>query len=132
VQIFAELYGLKPGLHGFHVHEFGKCFQFFLICSLGNLTSGCMTAGEHFNPAGKTHGGPKDENRRVGDLGNVEADGTGRASYKWEDHLMMLYGGVNNIVDEPWSSTSVRMTSDVAATRSLSRQVMLEPGWLVA
>ncbi len=24
VQIFAELYGLKPGLHGFHVHEYGN------------------------------------------------------------------------------------------------------------
>ena len=71
---------------------------FHLICSLGNLTSGCMSAGEHFNPTGKTHGGPKDENRHVGDLGNVEADGTGRVTYRREDHLMMLYGGVNNIV----------------------------------
>ena len=98
MQIFAELYGLKPGIHGFHVHEFGRCYVFHLICCLGNLTSGCMTAGEHFNPAGKTHGSPLDENRHVGDLGNVEADATGRASYKWEDHLMMLFGGVNNIV----------------------------------
>ena len=24
VQIVAEIRGLKPGLHGFHVHEFGK------------------------------------------------------------------------------------------------------------
>ena len=71
---------------------------FHLISSLGNLTSGCLTAGEHFNPTGKTHGGPKDENRHVGDLGNVEADETGRAIFRREDHLMMLYGGVNNIV----------------------------------
>ena len=28
VQIFAELYGMKPGLHGFHVHEFGKKYTF--------------------------------------------------------------------------------------------------------
>ena len=28
LQIFAELYGLKPGLHGFHVHEYGTFLLF--------------------------------------------------------------------------------------------------------
>ena len=38
VRIQAELSGLTPGLHGFHIHEFG------------NLTNGCVTAGPHYNP----------------------------------------------------------------------------------
>merc|ERR1711957_93255 len=61
VQINAEFKGLTEGLHGFHIHQFG------------NLTEGCKTAGPHYNPGGKTHGGPTSEVRHNGDLGNVTA-----------------------------------------------------------
>lgn len=36
--IYATIYGLSDGLHGFHIHEFG------------NLIKGCITAGPHYNP----------------------------------------------------------------------------------
>ena len=79
-KISAEITGLTPGLHGFHIHEFG------------NLTEGCKTAGPHYNPEGKTHGGPDMEERHVGDLGNVTAGEDGVAKYEIEDHLVMLSG----------------------------------------
>lgn len=86
IRIQAEVAGLAPGLHGFHIHEWG------------NLTNGCVTAGPHYNPMGKVHGGPADEVRHVGDLGNLEANAEGKAFYNLEDHLIMIYGNINNIV----------------------------------
>ena len=58
----------------------------------GNLTEGCKTAGPHFNPHGHTHGGPNEEVRHVGDLGNLHAGEDGVAHFEIEDHLVHLYG----------------------------------------
>merc|ERR1711998_633757 len=79
-KITAEIKNLTPGEHGFHIHQFG------------NLIEGCKTAGPHYNPHGKTHGGPNSEIRHVGDLGNVEANAEGVAHYELEDHQVMLHG----------------------------------------
>ncbi|TMS35286.1 hypothetical protein L596_002721 [Steinernema carpocapsae] len=78
--IKGEISNLTPGLHGFHVHQYG------------DSTNGCISAGPHFNPFGKTHGGPKDETRHVGDLGNVEANAGGIAKFEIVDSLIQLSG----------------------------------------
>jgi Copper/zinc superoxide dismutase (SODC) len=47
VKVGAQLSGLSPGGHGFHLHEKGDC----------SPPDG-MSAGGHFNPTGKPHGAP--------------------------------------------------------------------------
>ncbi|XP_022999146.1 superoxide dismutase [Cu-Zn] 1-like isoform X1 [Cucurbita maxima] len=72
--------GLIPGLHGFHVH------------ALGDTTNGCSSTGPHFNPEGKDHGAPDDENRHVGDLGNLVAGDDGTATFSIIDKQISLVG----------------------------------------
>jgi Cu-Zn family superoxide dismutase len=81
IKIEADLTGLTPGKHGFHVHEFGDC----------SMTDGTC-AGGHFNPDGKPHGGPDSAERHVGDFGNIEADAEGNAHYSRVDKLIAFSG----------------------------------------
>ena len=70
IRVEANVTGLTQGQHGFHIHEKGDC----------SAPDG-SSAGAHFNPGGRPHGGPADHNRHVGDFGNLEADASGHARY---------------------------------------------------
>ena len=81
VKIEVNVQGLSKGKHGFHIHEFGDC-------SAPDGTS----AGGHFNPEGKTHGAPMDMSHHMGDMGNIEADDSGKAHLEYVDPMMSLTG----------------------------------------
>lgn len=81
VVVVADVQGLTPGKHGFHVHQYGDC----------SAPDG-KSAGGHFNPEDKDHGGPHADMRHVGDLGNLEADQDGKAHYEMTDTKISLSG----------------------------------------
>src|SRR5205809_976818 len=79
VQVHAEIAGLTPGKHGFHIHEFGDC-----------SAADASSAGAHFNPTHQPHAGPDAAARHEGDMGNVEADASGNAKLHYVDHQISL------------------------------------------
>lgn len=80
VRMTGSIQGLKPGLHGFHVH------------ALGDISNGCSSVGSHFDPDHSDHGGPQDSQRHVGDLGNIAADRSGNAIINLTDQKISLNG----------------------------------------
>ncbi|AAG02961.1 superoxide dismutase precursor [Betaentomopoxvirus amoorei] len=86
VHVKGKIVGLSKGLHGFHVHEYG------------DVSNGCTSAGEHFNPYNRQHGDISDKiHRHVGDFGNVYADENGVANIDFHDDIISLCG-TNNII----------------------------------
>jgi Cu-Zn family superoxide dismutase len=62
VHLDAQVTGLAPGVHGFHVHDAGDC-----------SAPDASSAKGHFNPGAKPHGS------HAGDLPDLTADATGTA-----------------------------------------------------
>jgi Cu-Zn family superoxide dismutase len=86
IRVVADLEGLAPGVHGFHIHEYGDCSG-----------ADASSAGGHFNPHSLPHGGPDSTPRHTGDLGNLVADAQGRAHYDRLAAALQLRGPDNII-----------------------------------
>jgi superoxide dismutase, Cu-Zn family len=87
VTVTAQLSGLTPGGHGFHVHEKGDC-------SAPDATS----AGGHFNPTGKQHGDPTAPDHHAGDMPMLQADASGNASLTVDVAGLTIGSGGTDIV----------------------------------
>jgi Cu-Zn family superoxide dismutase len=115
IEIKADVMGLNPGKHGFHIHEFGDC-----------TAPDGTSAGGHFNPENQPHAGPDQAKRHVGDLGNIEADNSGNAHYDRTDTQLMFDGrdsiigrgvivhaGVDDLVSQPSGNAGPRIACGV-------------------
>lgn len=85
IHVMGSVAGLTPGLHGFHIHQYG------------DIRQRCKAAGGHFNPGNATHGAPEDAVRHVGDLGNIMADEKGVARVDITD-TVISFSGDSNII----------------------------------
>ena len=85
VKVVADITGLTPGKHGFHIHDIGDC-----------SSSDAASAGAHFNPTQHKHGGPASTDRHEGDLGNIVADASGKAHLDWTGKMNLT--GMNAVL----------------------------------
>lgn len=115
IKITADVEGLTPGKHGFHIHEFGDCSRL-----------DGKSAGGHFNPDGQKHGAPDEKERHVGDLGNLVAGEDGKAHYEWIDsHIsftgeksiigraIIIHAGEDDLTSQPTGNAGARLACGV-------------------
>jgi Cu-Zn family superoxide dismutase len=86
VEVVADLTGVPPGVHGFHVHDKADCGK------------DGMAAGGHFNPNNSVHGAPDAVSHHAGDFGNVTADDKGEVHAHFTTHSITINTGTNAVV----------------------------------
>jgi len=115
IRVVADVTGLEPGKHGFHIHEYGDC-----------SSDDGSSAGGHFNPDNVKHGASTDSVRHVGDLGNIEAGQDGNAHLEITDSLLsfsgphsiigrgvIVHGGEDDLTSQPSGNAGPRVACAV-------------------
>jgi Cu-Zn family superoxide dismutase len=106
VEITITVTGLKPGAHGVHLHAVGKC-----------EAPGFTTAGGHFDPGPASNPDP-DVNHpfHMGDLPNLFADSSGKATLKAVTNRVTIGAGPLSIFDEDGTAIIVHANPDQGIT----------------
>ncbi|MYA18755.1 MAG: superoxide dismutase family protein [Chloroflexi bacterium] len=101
VLIKADVQGLSPGAHGFHIHSVGACTPDF------------SAAGGHYAPGGEGHGLMHEDGAHAGDLPNIHAgaDGAARADY-FTDAVTLDEDADHSLFDDDGSAIIVHAKPD--------------------
>lgn len=99
VKIAFHLSGLPTGVHGVHVHEYGRAEP-----------PDFMTAGGHFNPLLKEHGHHNPAGAHAGDLPNVTVGKDGHLEKEVFAHGVTLKRGKMSLLR--WWGTSIVIHAD--------------------
>ena len=105
VEITVTASGLKPGLHGVHLHAVGKCEPDF------------AAAGGHFDPGPASNTDP-DANHpfHMGDIPNLEAGADGRGTLKTVTTRVTLSEGPLSLFDQDGSAIIIHGNPDKGIT----------------
>jgi len=105
VEITVSVTGLKPGLHGVHLHAVGKCEPDF------------TAAGGHFDPGPASNPDP-DANHpfHMGDIPNLQVGQNGRGSMKIVTSRVTLSEGPLSLFDADGSAIIIHGNPDQGIT----------------
>ena len=93
--------GLKPGVHGVHVHTVGTC-----------TAPDFASAGPHWNPTAKQHGTANPQGSHLGDLPNLIVDPNGGGMIDAVIHGATLTGGTNPVLDADGAAVVIHAAAD--------------------
>lgn len=94
VQVTAQVQGLSPGAHGFHIHTNG-------VCAPGPDGAAFGAAGGHFDPGNaNNHGAPgrPASESHAGDMPNIPVGADGRGALRYLNRSVTLATGGNGVI----------------------------------
>ena len=101
VVLTAQFSNLDPGVHGFHIHETGRCdaptFE---------------SAGGHFAPRGNEHGFDNPDGPHAGDMRNIEVNDSGAAIARRTLDNVTLLGSEGKLLDDDGAAVIVHAKAD--------------------
>ncbi len=105
VEITVSASGLKPGMHGVHLHAVGKCEPDF------------TAAGGHFDPGPAANTDP-DANHpfHMGDIPNLQVEANGRGTMKVMTTRVTLSEGPLSLFDADGSAIVIHGNADQGVT----------------
>ena len=92
---------LAPGAYGAHIHMVGRCEPRDFV-----------SAGDHWNPAGRKHGKDNPAGAHAGDLPNLSVGSDGRGSYEYLIEGAMLGGGRGAMLDGDGAAVVIHAQAD--------------------